>query len=200
MLDRVVSISTQAPGILQPADVLTMSAAMQQLDTLTRTVHQLGTQNGGVPMEAMQRVADQVAVLMRSAPDTVFSPTVTNEPAADVANGVVIAGGGAAASTAPATPAQRSTYLASVMSNSAQPPAQVPGTSTAALQAKFNARELERAASDTKAKNERAAEAAAIRQAVADGAAAAEAAADDAAATEAAAAAAAAQPGLPCYG
>ena len=49
----------------------------------------------------------------------------------------------------------------------------MPGTSTAALQAKFNARELERAAIETKAKNERAAEAAAIRQAVADDAVAA---------------------------
>ena len=108
-------------------------------------------------MEAMQRVADQVAVLMRSAPDTVFPPTVTSEPAADVANGVVVAGGGSSSSPPAA----------------AQPPAQMPGASTAALQAKFNARELERAAIETKAKNERAAEAAALRQAVADDAAAA---------------------------
>ena len=157
VLDRVVSISTQAPGILQPADVLTMSTAMQQLDTLTRTVHQLGTQNGGVPMEAMQRVADQVAVLMRSAPDTVFSPTVTSEPAAYVANGIVVAGGGSSSSPPAA----------------AQAASQMPGASTAALQAKFNARELERAAVETKAKNERAAEAAALRKAAAEEAAAA---------------------------
>ena len=76
----MLAISTKAPGVLQPSDVQTMSERMQQLDTLTRHVHGLGTQSGGVPVDAMQRIMECVAALMQAAPSTVFSTSVTSEP------------------------------------------------------------------------------------------------------------------------
>jgi hypothetical protein len=136
--ERMLAISTKAPGILQPSDVQTMSERMQRLDTVTRHVHGLGTQNGAVPVDAMQRVMDCVAELMRAAPSTVFTQSVTNEPQATVAGGLVIAGGGASGSaTTGGTPGGPPAQTAA---------APTPCTSIAAMQAKFDARERERTA------------------------------------------------------
>ncbi len=128
VLDRVVSISTLAPSILQPADVVAMAEQMQKLDAITRAVHQRGTRDGSVQADLLQQIMDGVADLLSAAPKSVFTESITSEPQAPVANGVVLASGGAGsnASTtaAPATPRN----------------------SVAALQAKIDTRERERAA------------------------------------------------------
>ena len=160
--DRMVAISTRAPGILQPSDAQTMGERMQQLDTVVRHVHGISAQNGGVTADAMQRVMDPVAALMLAAPSTVFTQSVTSEPQSVVHGGVIVP-----------------TAAASGTQQSARP---LPALSVASLQAKFDAREAERAAAEARARNERAAEAAAIQEATAAEAAAAEAAAATAAA------------------
>ena len=168
--ERMVAISTKAPGILQASDAQTMAERMQQLDTITRHVHGLSTQHGGATPEALQRVLDCVGALMQAAPSSVFTQSITTEPQAAVQGGLVVADG-AAASCSQLAP---------------KPPVQSHGTSAAALQAKFDAREVERAAAETRANNERAAEAAAIQEAAAAEAAAAAAATAAASATAAA--------------
>ena len=172
--DRMLAISTKAPGVLQPSDAQTMSERMQQLDTVVRHVHGLGTQHGGVPAEAMQRVMECVAQLMQAAPSTIFTQSVTSEPQAAVAGGVVIADGGASGSTVNGT-------LSGPPEQTAAPP--TPSTSLAAMQAKFDTRERERTA-ETAREAARVAAAAAAAKAAAEAAAAAEARANNERAAE----------------
>ena len=143
MLDRVVSISTLAPSILQPADVVAMAEKMQKLDLITRTVHQLGTRGGSVKVEQMQAIADCVADLLSAAPNTVFTQSITAVPV----DGIDTAGGGsggAAGSSATAAPATESIE---------------------ALRAKFDAREVQRRTAEAKAQTERAADATILQHA-----------------------------------
>ena len=78
--ERVASISTHAPGVLQPSDVLKMANAMQKLDAVARAAYTRGRSDKGpghVTNDQMQQIMECVWELFTAAPRTVFSETAT---------------------------------------------------------------------------------------------------------------------------
>ena len=117
-----MSISTMAPGILQPADVTTMSEKMQKLDTITRAVYCRATKDGGVATDMLQTIMEGVKDLLAAAPRSVFTESITAVPE----EGAPAAGGGAGGAA----------------TSSAAPPAAY--MSVAAARARHDAREIQR--------------------------------------------------------
>ena len=133
MQERIVSISTLAPNILQPADVVTMAEKMQKLDSITRAVHSKAAKEGGVQADLLQTIMDSVADLLSAAPSTVFTHSITAVPAEGAPAG---SGGASGAAASPAAPPTATLSVASA-------------------KAKHDAREVQRRLLEKQASNER---------------------------------------------
>ena len=131
LADRVVSISTLAPGILQPADVTTMSEKMQALASISQALHGKATKDGAVTLVDYQSVMDGIRDLLGAAPPTVFTESTTAEPQEGAPAAVAGVSGAAASPAAAAT------------------------LSVAAVQARHDAREVQRLILEKKSQTER---------------------------------------------
>ena len=141
--DRIMSLSTKAPGILQIDDAIALSEHMQALNTLSQGMQAMSMREGGVPAEQLQGLFGTISALMRAAPAGVFTTSITDE--------------------AP------STVGAATLAGAPPPAAPAPG-SVAELQARFTQREAQRARVEAAAAAAQAAAAAAAVERSADAA------------------------------
>ena len=178
--DRRASISTHAPGVLQPADVQSMGSAMQRMHTVllhALAVGQSTTGPGHITNDQLQSIADTYKELMHSAPSDVFGATVAPPvPQSAVVGGAVAAGnGGGDGSTA--MPTAAATAVAAAGGLPAEAVVQLQQQQTQAnpdvanLRAQLAAREQQRAAEaaaqQARAKADREADELLLRQALA---------------------------------
>ena len=141
--DRIMSLSTKAPGILQIDDAIALSEHMQALNTLSQGMQAMSMREGGVPAEQLQGLFGTISALMRAAPAEVFTFSITDEVP--------------------------STVGAATLAGAPPPAAPAPG-SVAELQARFTQREAQRARVEAAAVAAQAAAAAAAVERSADAA------------------------------